>query len=201
MATKYDLERFAPEDIQKARKIISNLCRSPKSFRMSIPPHRDDSDMLLSRCIHRLEDSEFKLDVLKEENEMLWSVIRSIASFSDDIKEKLNRVQREKGLDVWSTEKADHFPDKFTQCPELKLSPSFREGKSRKGGVNTGGFTPKPDVKPGASEINRDNPPKGSALPGAEIIIKKAPPKRSIIERLFDTRSKASQASRKFDFD
>ena len=46
------INEFKPDDIQKAKAVLKDLCSNRgQYFRMSIPVDRDDSDMVLSRVI------------------------------------------------------------------------------------------------------------------------------------------------------
>ena len=55
--TKEELDRFDPEDIELAKRIVIEVSKDPNKRTLCIPPQRDDFDMCLWRVIRFAESA------------------------------------------------------------------------------------------------------------------------------------------------
>lgn len=60
------LFKFDKGDIPNARAKLSALCQNSESFRMSIPPNWDDTDMVFSRVINQCENLQKQNEILRD---------------------------------------------------------------------------------------------------------------------------------------
>ena len=66
MITQEELDRFESEDIEKAERHMIDICKDLRNFNMSIPPQRDDTDILMFRVFTKFRELEAENKKLKE---------------------------------------------------------------------------------------------------------------------------------------
>ncbi len=66
MITQEELDRFESEDIEKAERHMIDICKDLRNFNMSIPPQRDDTDILMFRVFTKFRGLEAENKKLKE---------------------------------------------------------------------------------------------------------------------------------------